>query len=304
MPRGSRFVAGRPSDSHRAATGRPSGGRLAGPVVRRAADPAGRRAGAACAEHRRCRAVPSIRSTPRNSVRVRRHCQGRRGALRGEDSVPGGSPFSRMISGSADQQIGREEAGMPVRGRFSRATGAAAVLVFALSGCAGEGDGKNPGATERTRPPPPAPAGASAPPAPGPAPRTPRPPPPRTPPRPRPPPRAGRPQRRRTPRTNTPRPRTPRPRPAARRARRPLPRPPPAPPGPAGAAPRGSAGPHPARGSTRCREPGTSRTASGAGPSPSPSTAAPTRCRASGHAAPEPSAAACGSAAEAAGAGR
>ncbi len=41
---------------------------------------------------------------------------------------------------------------MPVRGRFSRATGAAAVLVFALSGCAGEGDGKNPGATERTRP--------------------------------------------------------------------------------------------------------------------------------------------------------
>ncbi|MEW2217718.1 hypothetical protein AB0939_00150 [Streptomyces sp. NPDC006990] len=41
---------------------------------------------------------------------------------------------------------------MLVRGRFSRATGAAAVLVFALSGCAGEGDGKNPGATGRPRP--------------------------------------------------------------------------------------------------------------------------------------------------------
>ncbi|MFE9332414.1 hypothetical protein [Streptomyces sp. NPDC006925] len=41
---------------------------------------------------------------------------------------------------------------MLVRARIPRVTGAAAVLVFALSGCAGEGDGKNPGATDRTRP--------------------------------------------------------------------------------------------------------------------------------------------------------
>ncbi len=40
---------------------------------------------------------------------------------------------------------------MLVRGRISRVAGAAAVLALALSGCAGEGDGKNPGA-DRTRP--------------------------------------------------------------------------------------------------------------------------------------------------------
>ncbi|MFE9335797.1 hypothetical protein [Streptomyces sp. NPDC007063] len=39
-----------------------------------------------------------------------------------------------------------------MRGRIPRVTGAAAVLAFALSGCAGGEDAKNPGATDRSRP--------------------------------------------------------------------------------------------------------------------------------------------------------